>query len=120
MAVKESAFRQAASKRSTEYLSACFRSPYSCGKNIVLHIWRQELNLQPDYLIQSVLLAEMFAVPFKILLVGSRHMFRNRTVLPLISQKTAMGCNPIVVVKNLNCFIHNPHINFAPYIFIRN
>ena len=64
--------------------------------------------------------AETVTVPFQILLVGLRHMLCNRTVLPFTAIKTAMGRNPVVIVKNLNSFICNPYINFALYIFIRN
>lgn len=64
--------------------------------------------------------AETVAIPFQILLVGSRHMLRNHAVLPLAPIKTVVGCNPIMIVKNLYSFICNPHINFAFYIFIRN
>ena len=61
----------------------------------------------------------MYGLQIK-LLVGLRHMLCNRTVLPFTAIKTAMGRNPVVIVKNLNRFICNPYINFALYIFIRN
>ncbi len=41
--------------------------------------------------------ADSVAVPFKVLLVGRRHMFCNRAVLPLAPIKTTVGCNPVVV-----------------------
>src|SRR5699024_4751818 len=57
--------------------------------------------------------AETVTVPFQILLVGFRHVLRNRTVLPFTVIQTPVGCDPVVIVKNLNRFICNPHINFA-------
>ena len=64
--------------------------------------------------------AETVAVPFQILLVGCRHMLCDCTVLPFAAIQPAVGCNPVVIIKNLNGFIRNPHINFAFYVFIRN
>lgn len=64
--------------------------------------------------------AESVAVPFKVLLVGRRHMLCNCAVLPLAPIKATVGCNPVVVLKNLNGFICNSHINFALYIFMWN
>ena len=64
--------------------------------------------------------AETVTIPFQILLVRLRHMLCNCTVLSLAAIKTAVGCNPVMVVKNLNGFIGNPHINFALYVFMRN
>ena len=64
--------------------------------------------------------AESVAVPFKVLLVGRRHMLCNCAVLPLAPIKATVGCNPVVVVKNFNGFICNSHINFVLYIFMWN
>lgn len=63
---------------------------------------------------------EAVAVPFQVLLVGSRHVLCNRAVLFLAAVQTAVGRNPVVVVKNFNGFICNPHINFALYVFMLN
>ena len=64
--------------------------------------------------------AETVTVPLQILLMGFRHVFSNRTVLPFTAIQTPVGCDQVVIVKNLNRFICNPYINFALYIFIRN
>ena len=44
-------------------------------------------------------LAGTVAVPFQVLLMGSRHVFRNCTVLSLTAIKT-VGRNPVMLVKN--------------------
>ena len=59
------------------------------------------------------------AVPCQLLLVGRRHVLCNRAVLSLAAVQTAVGRNPVVVVKNFNGFICTPHINFALYVFMR-
>lgn len=47
-------------------------------------------------------------------------MFRDRAVLSLAAIKAAVGCDPVMVVRDFNCFVCNPHIDFAFYIFIRD
>ena len=64
--------------------------------------------------------AEAISIPFEVLLVGNRHMLGNCAVLSLSPIKPAMGCDTVVIVKNLNGLICNPHIDFALYIFMRN
>src|SRR5699024_11469478 len=43
--------------------------------------------------------AETVTVPFQILLMGFRHVFCNRTVLPFTAIQTPMGCDSVVIVK---------------------
>ena len=42
-----------------------------------------------------------------------RHVLCNGAVLPLPTVQTAVGGNPVVIVKNLDSFVCYPHINFA-------
>ena len=64
--------------------------------------------------------AETVTIPFQILLVGLRHMLCNCTVLSFAAIKAAVGCNPVMVIKNFNRFICYPYINLAFYILIGN
>lgn len=69
------------------------------------------ISLTTFYVLEPSRFANLHKRPlFYILSVESRHAFCNRSI-PW-DYKTEFGRNPVMVVKNLNCFICNTYMDF--------